>query len=101
MALLSRCSVCRAIYRPTRIDIAHLCDKCNIKSARDEGEIQTLTDLISREILPAITKRVDAEVDRIKARDCGKLFVREGKRKFCSPRCQKRVYMRAYRAKEG
>ena len=32
--------------------------------------------------------------------DCGEFFVREGKRKFCSERCQKRVYMRAKRAEE-
>lgn len=33
-----------------------------------------------------------------KADDCGRLFVREGKREFCSQRCQKRIYMRLQRA---
>jgi hypothetical protein len=30
--------------------------------------------------------------------DCGRLFVRIGKRKFCQERCAKRVYMRRFRA---
>lgn len=30
--------------------------------------------------------------------ECGQLFVRAGKRRFCSTRCQKRVYMRRLRA---
>lgn len=32
--------------------------------------------------------------------ECGKLFVRRGRREFCSDRCQKRVYMRKFRAGE-
>ena len=40
-------------------------------------------------------------LDRIRRCDCGSLFVREGKRLFCSERCQKRVYMRRYRNDVG
>lgn len=29
---------------------------------------------------------------------CGRPFARKGRREFCSMRCQKRMYMRAYRA---
>ena len=32
--------------------------------------------------------------------DCGKPFVKVGRRKFCSTRCQKRVFMRGQRAEE-
>lgn len=36
--------------------------------------------------------------DRIRlCEGCGEPFVREGKRLFCSVRCQKRIYMRRYR----
>jgi hypothetical protein len=33
--------------------------------------------------------------------DCGEVFVQAGKRRFCSERCQKRVYMRRFRAGEA
>lgn len=36
--------------------------------------------------------------ERLDRCDCGKLFVRVGKRRSCSERCQKRTYMRRYRA---
>ncbi len=36
--------------------------------------------------------------ERLRRCDCGRLFVRIGKRQFCSERCQKRVYMRLFRA---
>jgi hypothetical protein len=39
--------------------------------------------------------------DRLLVCDCGHVFVREGKRQFCSERCQKRVYMRRFRAGEA
>jgi hypothetical protein len=32
--------------------------------------------------------------------DCGAIFVQHGKRRSCSVRCQKRVYMRSYRPKD-
>jgi hypothetical protein len=32
--------------------------------------------------------------------DCGRRFVRVGKRRHCSERCQKRIYMRRFRAGE-
>ncbi len=35
--------------------------------------------------------------ERLQQCDCGRLFVRIGKRQFCSERCQKRVYMRRFR----
>jgi hypothetical protein len=39
--------------------------------------------------------------DRFAVCDCGRPFVRVGKRKYCSGRCQKRFYMRRFRAGEG
>lgn len=36
--------------------------------------------------------------ERLQRCDCGRLFARVGKRRFCSEPCQKRVYMRRYRA---
>jgi hypothetical protein len=38
-------------------------------------------------------------VRKCKAEDCERTFVRDGRREFCSTRCQKRVYMREMRAK--
>ena len=35
--------------------------------------------------------------ERVARCDCGQVFVRVGKRRTCSVRCQKRVYMRGYR----
>jgi len=35
--------------------------------------------------------------ERIARCDCGRVFVRLGKRRTCSVRCQRRVYMRQYR----
>ena len=35
---------------------------------------------------------------RLRRCDCGQIFVRTGKRQFCSSRCQKRIYMRRFRA---
>ena len=35
--------------------------------------------------------------DRVVTCDCGRVFVRVGKRRTCSVKCQKRVYMRRYR----
>jgi hypothetical protein len=39
--------------------------------------------------------------NRLQICDCGDLFLRTGKRKFCSDRCQKRVYMRLFRNPEN
>jgi hypothetical protein len=39
-------------------------------------------------------------VTRLKICDCDRLFVQVGKRRFCSERCQTRVYMRRFRAGE-
>lgn len=36
--------------------------------------------------------------ERLERCDCGRLFVRVGKRRSCSDRCSKRVYMRRFRA---
>jgi len=41
-----------------------------------------------------------AGLDRIKACDCERLFVKTGRREFCSDRCQKRIYMRRLRQQE-
>jgi hypothetical protein len=38
--------------------------------------------------------------ERVVKCDCGKIFLRIGKRRTCSVRCQKRVYMRKYRNPE-
>ena len=35
--------------------------------------------------------------DRVVRCDCGRIFVRVGKRRTCSVKCQKRVYMRRWR----
>jgi hypothetical protein len=35
---------------------------------------------------------------KIQRCDCGRQFVKIGKRRFCSERCQKRVFMRKFRA---
>jgi hypothetical protein len=42
-----------------------------------------------------------AGLDRLRRCDCGRIWVRLGKLEACSPRCQKRVYMRTYREKTG
>lgn len=39
-------------------------------------------------------------VSRLQICDCERLFVQVGKRRFCSERCQTRVYMRRFRAGE-
>lgn len=39
-------------------------------------------------------------VERLKTCDCGVVFVKNGRREFCSERCQNRVYMRNARAAE-
>lgn len=39
--------------------------------------------------------------ERVRPCDCRRLFVRTGKRQYCSRRCQKRVYMRRFRAGEA
>lgn len=39
--------------------------------------------------------------DRLLRCECGKVFVKVGRREFCSERCQKRVYMRKQRHPEG
>jgi hypothetical protein len=39
--------------------------------------------------------------EKVRTCDCGRLFVRTGKRTSCSERCQKRVYMRRFRAGEA
>lgn len=39
-------------------------------------------------------------VSRILQCECRRLFLKTGRREYCSERCQKRVYMRAQRAKE-
>lgn len=38
--------------------------------------------------------------ERVVKCDCGKVFLRVGKRRACSVKCQKRVYMRRYRNPE-
>lgn len=38
--------------------------------------------------------------ERVTNCGCGRLFVRAGKRRFCSTRCQSREYMRRYRSGE-
>lgn len=40
-------------------------------------------------------------LERLRRCDCDQLFVKVGKRKACSEQCQKRVYMRRYRAGEA
>lgn len=42
--------------------------------------------------------RIVGGCDRIGRCDCGRLFLRIGKRRFCSETCQQRVFMRRYRA---
>lgn len=39
-------------------------------------------------------------VDRLRPCECGLLFVKSGRREFCSTRCAKRVYMQNMRAEE-
>ena len=39
--------------------------------------------------------------ERLRQCQCGQLFVRTGRREYCSERCQKRFYMRRFRAGEG
>lgn len=52
-----------------------------------------------------LEKQAAALLDEIRAArrisicDCGAVFTREGKRHFCSTRCQSRVYMRRFRAR--
>ena len=41
-----------------------------------------------------------AGLERLRKCECGRVFARTGRREFCSPRCQKRVYMRAKRKLE-
>lgn len=55
---------------------------------RDCLWLQTLT------LLPA------AGIGRLKRCECGRVFAKTGRREYCSPRCQRRVYMRARRADE-
>jgi uncharacterized paraquat-inducible protein A len=59
---------------------------------------------LSREQLATRVKKLLKEAlraaelaERLTVCECGRLFVRQGKRRFCSPRCQKRVYMRRRR----
>ena len=42
-------------------------------------------------------------IDRIRACDCKRVFLKIGRREFCSERCQNRVYMRSYipRVRDG
>lgn len=37
-------------------------------------------------------------LDKIHACECGRVFLRTGRREFCTPRCQKRYYMRRFRS---
>ena len=39
-------------------------------------------------------------LNRLRACDCGRVFLKTGRREFCSNRCQKRIYMRRFRAGE-
>lgn len=38
--------------------------------------------------------------DRVRLCECDRFYVQVGKRRFCSERCQKRVYMRRFRTGE-
>jgi hypothetical protein len=68
----------------------------------DDGTLQVQFSGGLGDLLPMQTYLVTRLIGRERLRlcECGRPFVRIGKRRFCSERCQKRVYMKRRRAGE-
>jgi hypothetical protein len=72
-------------------------------TAPGRGDILVTVDGSARDVLWfQIIRLMQLEgLDRIRLCECGRVFVRIGKRKSCSAKCQKKFYMRRFRAGEG
>ena len=68
--------------------------------ARGELVVQISTEVTQALLLQLACALELVGRERLQRCDCDRLFVRTGKRQFCSERCQKRVYMRRFRAGE-
>jgi hypothetical protein len=73
-------------------------EKCNIAGTRSGISLEVDGELGQLLAMQAYILVRSVGTDQLLECDCRKIFVRVGKRKFCSERCQKRVYMRRFRA---
>ena len=78
-----------------------------LSSKVSEGQLSSavLVDGLPRDVLLYLAIRVltTVAIKRLQVcpdADCGKAFVRVTKKRFCSQRCQARIYMRQVRAQE-
>jgi hypothetical protein len=67
-----------------------------LRLSRD-GAVEVFTTPSQAMLLQVVALLRLVGVKRLVECDCGNVFVRVGKRRACSPRCQRRVYMRRYR----
>ena len=82
------------LFRGMRIEIQA---KLVVTTKDSHVEVSGSTEELLRVQTLALLQRYG---DRLCMCDCGQLFVRIGKRRFCSARCQMRVWMREQRAIE-
>lgn len=71
-------------------------------AAFDGGRVLLTVDGGARDVLglQALELLRSVGVGRVRKCECGRLFVKSGRREYCSLRCQKGVYMRAFRQRE-
>ena len=110
------------MHRETAALLAQLVDADEITRVRSKGELVAIISLACkvlpiqvkgrvkfvvhgspqdtfRYLLVRVLERVGLErVRRCPNPSCGQLFLKKGRRQFCSTRCQGTVYMRTYRA---
>jgi hypothetical protein len=68
-----------------------------VRGATDD--VALMIDGAARDVLTFQTASLlrAAGVQRLRRCECGRVFARVGKRKYCTDQCQKRFYMRRYR----